>query len=59
MRALCVQDDLSNKIAALSKVLDCDDGGTLSYLEMHVGLKKMAFRPPIAITQDEFALMTK
>ena len=56
---MCVQDDLSNKIAALFKVLDCDDGGTLSYLEMHVGLKKMAFRPPIAITQDEFALMTK
>ena len=53
------QEDLSQKIAALFKVLDCDNGGTLSYEEVNEGLKKMGFKPNIAISEDEFQIMTR
>ena len=38
----------------LHQVLDCDRGGTLSFMEMAEGLRKMPYSPPIALTFDDF-----
>ncbi len=36
------------------QAIDTDDSKSVSYEEMHDGLKKMKFNPPIYLSQDDF-----
>ena len=51
-------EELSDMIRTTFGRLDSDRSGALSYAELRDGLKKMAYHPPIKLTEDEWEAIT-